>query len=146
MHWQRLLFVLVSSVLTSGQWGYPIQGLGGCRGAEEKKSSCMWLTSDQVNAASGALDPVYLSEAYLYRELDHDQDGMEIEVPKTFSFVFPKEDGKYSEMEFAGMAKPNISNADYDLDKESQVFIVDNGATTTLLNSLLNTSNQQCLV
>ena len=109
MHWQRLLFVLVSSVLTSGQWGYPIQGLGGCRGAEEKKSSCMWLTSDQVNAASGALDPVYLSEAYLYRELDHDQDGMEIEVPKTFILYFRKKTGnnlKWNLLEWQNQTLP----------------------------------------
>ena len=101
----------------------------------------------QVNAASGAVDPIYLTEAYLYSDLDHDQDGIEIEVPKTYSFIFLKEDGKYSEMEFAGMAKPNNRNADYDLDKESVALIVDNSATTTLSNSLFNMSHvQQCLV
>ena len=43
------------------------------------------------------------------------------------------------------MAKPNISNADYDLDNESVALIVDNGATTTLSNSLFNMSHvQQC--
>ena len=109
----------MTSVLTSGQWGYPIQGIGSYGGAEEKKPSFMRFTSEQVNAASGAVDPIYLTEAYLYRDLDHDQDGIEIEVPKSFSFIFPKEEGKYSEMEFAGMAKPNISNADYDLENES---------------------------
>ena len=109
----------MTSVLTSGQWGYPIQGLGCYGGAEEKKPSFMRFTSEQVNAASGAVDPIYLTEAYLYRDLDHDQDGIEIEVPKSFSFIFPKEEGKYSEMELAGMAKPNISNADYDLENES---------------------------
>ena len=36
----------------------------------------MLLTSEQVNAASGAVDLIYLSEAYLYRELDHDRDGI----------------------------------------------------------------------
>ena len=46
------------------------------------------VTSEQVNAASCAVDPIYLSEACLYRDLDHDQDGTEIEVPKTFSFIF----------------------------------------------------------
>ena len=56
---------------------------------------------------------IYLKRTsrYLNRDLDHDQDGMNTEVPKTFNFIFPREDGKYSEMEFA--AKPNISNADY---------------------------------
>ena len=111
----------VTSVLTSGQWGYPIQGLGSYDGAEEEKPSFMLFTSEQVNAASGTVDPIYLLEAYLFRDLDHDQDGVEIEVPKSFSFIFPKEDRKYSEMEFAGMAKTNVSNADYDLDKESVV-------------------------
>ena len=38
----------------------------------------------------GAVDPNYLSEAYLYRDLDHDQDGVKIEVPKSFSFIFRK--------------------------------------------------------
>ena len=109
--------MVVTGVVTSGQWGYPIQGLRNYGGAEEKKPSFNWFTSEQVNAASGAVDPIYLSEAYLFRDLDHDQDGVKIEVPKLFSFIFPK-DGKYSEMEFAGMAKPNISNADYDLEKE----------------------------
>ena len=57
--------------------------------------------------------------------MDHDQDGIEIEVPKTFSFIFPKEDGKDSEMQFAasGLAKPNIGNTNYDFDKESEVLI-----------------------
>ena len=77
-------------VLTSGQWGYPIQGLGSYGGEEEKKPSFMRFTSEQVNAASGAVDPIYLTEAYLYRDLD----GIEIEVPTSFSFIFPKEEGK----------------------------------------------------
>ena len=62
--------------------------------------------------ASSAVDPIYSSEAYLFRDFGHDQDGVIIEIPKSFSFIFLKEDGKYSEMEFAGMAKPNISNSD----------------------------------
>ena len=75
------------------------------------------------------------------------KDGREIEVPKRFSFIFPKEDGKYSEMEFAGMAKPNIANANYDFDQESEVLIDDNGATRPLSNSLFNMSNvQKCSV
>ena len=50
-------------------------------------------------------------------------------------------------MEFAGMAKPNIATANYDLDEDSEALIVDNGATTTLSNSLFNMSNsQQCSV
>ena len=53
----------------------------------------MRFASERVNAASGVGDPTYLSDAYLYRESDHDQDGMHMEVPKTFSFIFPKEDG-----------------------------------------------------
>ena len=39
-------------------------------------------------------------------------------------------------MESAGMAKPNIATANYDFDKETEVLIVDNGATTTLSISL----------
>ena len=30
-------------------------------------------------------------------------------------------------MEFAGMPKPNIASTDFNLDKESDVLIVDNG-------------------
>ena len=59
-------------------------------GAEEKKPSFMLFTSEQVNAALGAVDPIYLTEAYLYRDLDHDQDGIETEVPKSFSLFFRK--------------------------------------------------------
>ena len=40
-------------------------------GAEEKKPRFMRFTSEQVNAALGAVDPIYLTEAYLYRDLDH---------------------------------------------------------------------------
>ena len=47
-----------------------------------------------------------------------EQDDGEIVVPEKFSFIFPKE-GKYSELEFAGIAKPNIDNAEYDLEKET---------------------------
>ena len=36
----------VTSVLTSGQWGYPIQGLGSY--AEEEKSSFMLFTSEHL--------------------------------------------------------------------------------------------------
>ena len=70
----------------------PIQDLEYCGGAEEKKPSNMWLTSEQVNAASGAVDPIYLSKACLYSELDHDQDGMEITVPtpENNQFCFSK--------------------------------------------------------
>ena len=53
--------------------------------------------------------------AYLYRELDHDRDGNV--GPKKHSVLCLRKDGKYSDMEFAGMENPNISNADYDLDK-----------------------------
>ena len=89
-----------------------IQDLEYCGGAEQKKPGNMLFTFEQVNAASGTVDPIYLLEAYLFRDLDNDdQDSMEIEVPKRFSFTFSKEDGKYSEMEFAGMAKPNIADA-----------------------------------
>ena len=100
--------MVVTGVVTSGQWGYPIQGLRSYGGAEEKKPSFNWFTSEQVNAASGAVDPIYLSEAYLFRDLDHDQDGVKIEVPKLFSFIFPK-DGKYSEMEFARLANQTLA-------------------------------------
>ena len=103
----------------------------------------MQFTSERINATSGAVDPFYLSEAYMYSDLDHDQHGMKIEVPKSFSSIFPKKDGKCSEMEFAGMAKPNIATTNYDLDKESEVLIVDNGATTTLSNTLFNMNNVQ---
>ena len=78
----------------------PIQDLEYCGGTEAKIPSNVRFTSEQVNEASAAVDPIYLSEAYLYCDLDHDQDGMEIEVPKSFSIIFPNEDGKYSEMEF----------------------------------------------
>ena len=45
------------------------------------------------------------------------------------------------------MAKPNIANANYDFDKESEVLIDDNGATRPLSNSLFNMSNvQKCSV
>ena len=37
----------MTSVLTSGQWGCPIQGLGSYGGAEEKKPSFMRFTSEQ---------------------------------------------------------------------------------------------------
>ena len=40
----------------------------------------------------------FICQKYLYSDLDHDQDGIEIEVPKSFSFIFPKEEGKYFEM------------------------------------------------
>ena len=100
--------MVVAGVLTSGHWVYPIQGLVCYGGAEEKKPSHMLFNSRQVYEASGVIGPIYLSEAYLYRDLDHDQDGVETEVPKTFSFIFPNEDWKYSEKEFAGIAKPNI--------------------------------------
>ena len=70
-----------------------MQGLGYCGGAEGKTPSSMRFASERVNAASGVGDPTNLSDAYLYRESDHDQDGMHMEVPKTFSFIFPKEDG-----------------------------------------------------
>ena len=73
----------------------------------------------QPQVRSIGLDPIYLSEAYLFRDFDHDQDGVIIEVPKSFSCIFPKEDGKLPEMEFAGMAKPNINNVEYDLDSSS---------------------------
>ena len=73
----------------------PIQDLEYCGGAEEKKISNMLLTSEQRNKASGAVDPIYLSEAYLYREnrreLDHDQDGMiphENRGPENIQFYF----------------------------------------------------------
>ena len=36
----------MTSVQTSGQWGYPIQGLGSYGGAEEKKPSSMRFTSE----------------------------------------------------------------------------------------------------
>ena len=67
----------VSSILTFGQWGYPIQGLGSYGEAEEKESSCMWFTSEQVIKAAG--DPNYLMESYLYCDQDvSEQDGVEI--------------------------------------------------------------------
>ena len=40
----------VTGVLTSGQWGYPIQGLGCYGGAEEKKPGYMRFTSRQGGA------------------------------------------------------------------------------------------------
>ena len=41
----------VTGVLTlaSGQWGYPIQGLGSYGGAEEKKPSFMLFTSEHYD-------------------------------------------------------------------------------------------------
>ena len=50
------------------------------------------FTSEQVNEGSAEVDPIYLSEAYLHRDLDHDhdQDGMAIEVQKKLSLFFPK--------------------------------------------------------
>ena len=90
----------------------PIQGLEYCGGAEEREPSNERFTSEQVDKASVVVESIYFLEAYLFRDLDNDdQDSMEIEVPKSFSFTFSKEDGKYSEMEFAGMAKPNIADA-----------------------------------
>ena len=47
----------VTGVLTSGQWGYPIQGLGSYGGAEEKKSSFMRFTSQQLASGSVGLGP-----------------------------------------------------------------------------------------
>ena len=67
---------------------------------------------------------------------------MEIVVLGKFSVMFPQE-GKYSELEFAGMANPNIGNAQYDLEKEKGILTVDNGATTTLSNTLFNMSEVQ---
>ena len=40
--------MVVTGVVTSGQWGYPIQGLGSYGGAEEKKPSFNWFTSEQI--------------------------------------------------------------------------------------------------
>ena len=40
----------MAEALTSGQWGYPIQGLGSYGGAEEKKPRFMRFTSQQVQA------------------------------------------------------------------------------------------------
>ena len=55
----------MTSVLTSGQWGYAIQGLGSYGGAEEKKPSCMWFTSKQVGTyASTGIDHF---DNYLFR-------------------------------------------------------------------------------
>ena len=80
--------MVVTGVLTSGQWGYPIQDLGCYGGAEEKKPIYMRFTSRQVNEAPGAIDPIYLSEAYLYRVLDRDQDGIKIVVPTPENIQF----------------------------------------------------------
>ena len=44
---------------------------------------------------------------------------METVVLEKFSLIFPLE-RKYSESEFAGMANPNIGNAEYDLDIETE--------------------------
>ena len=41
------------------------------------------------------------------------------------------------------MANPNNGNAQYDLEKETGVLIVDNCARTTLLNTLFNMSEVQ---
>ena len=80
-----------------GQWQIPFRASGYCGGAEEQKPSNMLFTSELGKCSLGVVDPIYLSEEHLCRDLDHEQDGMEIEVPKTFNFAFPKEDGKYSE-------------------------------------------------
>ena len=62
----------VSCIRNIWSVGDPIQDLEFCGGAEEKKPSKVMFTSQQANAASGIADPIYLSEAYLYRDLDHD--------------------------------------------------------------------------
>ena len=99
----------------------------------------MWSRGEEAQQCAGyfrtgkcSLGRGGTAEAYLYR----DQNGTKIEVRKKFSFIFPKEGWKYSQMESAGMAKPNIATANYDFDKETEVLIVDNGATTTLSISL----------
>ena len=106
----------------------------------------MRFTPERVNEASG--DPNYLTESCLYRDQDEseqDSDDVEVVVPKKFTFNFPQE-GKYSELEFAGMANPIIDNAEYDLEKETGVLTLDTGATTTLSNTLFNSHVQQCSV
>ena len=45
------------------------------------------------------------------------------------------------------MANPNIDSVEYHLEKETGVLTVDNGATTTLSNTLFNMNHaQQCSV
>ena len=65
--------------------------------------------------------------------------------PRKFSSIFSQE--KYSELEFAGTAYPNIRNAQHDLEKGTGVLTVGNGATTTFSNALFNMNDvQQCSV
>ena len=90
----------------------------------------------------------YKGESYWYRDQDAselEQDDVDIVVPENFSFIFPQV-GKYSELEFAGMANPIIDNAEYDLEKATGVLTLDTGATTTLSNTLFNSHVQQCSV
>ena len=46
--------MVVTGVLTSGQWGYPIQDLGCSGGAEEKQPGCMRFTSRHRGSARRA--------------------------------------------------------------------------------------------
>ena len=58
---------------------------------------------------------------------------MEKVVLEKFSFISPQEGKyKYPESEFAGIAHPNMDNAEYDLEKETGVLTVDNGAADTI--------------
>ena len=86
----------------------------GSYGREEEKEF-MLFTSEQVNEASG--DANYLTESYLYSDQNvSEQDDVEIVIPENFSFLFWKKGNytlKYSELEFAGMANPNIDNEEY---------------------------------
>jgi hypothetical protein len=71
-----------------------------------------------------------------------DQDDVEIVVPEKFSYIFFKREKiSESQKEFAGMALPN--EMQYDLCKESGLLTVDNGATSTLSNSLFNMRSVQ---
>ena len=74
------------------------------------------------------------------------QDESEIVVPERFSHIFFRKERFVDSLEeFAGMALP--TQMQYDLSQESGLLTVDNGATSTLSNSLFNMKSvQQCSV
>jgi hypothetical protein len=94
------------------------------------------VRAQQVCAAPNYDSAPYWDIPDLVESSDDDEDTDEsMVVPKRFSHVFSKKQGK-SGKEFAGMGLPTDKN--YDLSKEKGLLTVDNGATTTLTRSLFN--------
>ena len=98
----------------------------------------------QPQVRSIGLDPIYLSEAYLYRNLDHDQDGVKIEVPNHSVLFFRKKTENSLKWNLQEWQNQTLTTWSTIL---TVALIVDNGATTTLSNSLFNMSHvHQCSV